>query len=208
MSAGGGKSGSLFGGLRLSSDSLRSLYICIAYGASSTIISLVFKGLLSSYNYNGKFILLTLQQAVSLLFCVYAKRFLAGRLGFDVPDVKREVLVDSIWPGILNVANIVVGWAGMALVSVPLFLCIRRTATAMCARECARAPSGSVHTPHPCRPTPAPPPLPAPAITQGAPHRVPHSRKGRERADAAERLSHSRRRRHRGLGSRVGRTHE
>ena len=111
---------------------LRSLYICIAYGASSTLISLVYKALLSSYNYKGKFLLLAAQQGVSLLFCLFAKRFLVGRPGFEVPDIKRDQLVDSLWPGLLNVANIVVGWYGLALVSVPLFLCVRRTATAMC----------------------------------------------------------------------------
>ena len=35
----------LFGG-RLSTESLRSLYICIAYGASSILISLIYKALL------------------------------------------------------------------------------------------------------------------------------------------------------------------
>ena len=35
----------LFGG-RLSSESLRSLYICIAYGSSSILISLIYKALL------------------------------------------------------------------------------------------------------------------------------------------------------------------
>ena len=116
---------------RLSAESVRGLYICIAYGAASTIISLIYKALLSSYNYKGKFMLLAMQQAVSLLFCVVAKRFLVGRPGFEVPDIKRELLMDALWPGFLNVANIVVGWYGMALVSIPLFLCVRRTATAM-----------------------------------------------------------------------------
>lgn len=120
-----------FGGLRLSSESLKSLQICVAYGASSVMISLVYKALLSSYNYKGKFMLLAAQQGFSLLFCMFAKRFLAGRPGFEVPDVKRETFVDSLWPGFLNVANIVVGWYGMALVNIPLFLCVRRTATAM-----------------------------------------------------------------------------
>jgi len=37
----------------------------------------------------------------------------------------------ALWPGLLNVANIVVGWYGMALVNIPMFLCVRRTATAI-----------------------------------------------------------------------------
>ncbi len=85
----------------------------------------------SSYNYQGKFLLLAAQQGISLLFCIVAKRFLHGRVGFEVPDVKREQLMASLWPGFLNVANIVVGWYGMALVNIPLFLCVRRTATAI-----------------------------------------------------------------------------
>ena len=66
-----------------------------------------------------------------MLFCVFAKRFLQGRVGFEVPDVKPDALRASLWPGFLNVANIVVGWYGMALVNIPLFLCVRRTATAI-----------------------------------------------------------------------------
>jgi hypothetical protein len=135
--AGGSSSGpsrgggiALCGG-RLSQDSLKSLYICIAYATSSVLISLVYKALLSSYKYEGKFILLMLQQLVSLGFCFFAKHALNGVPGFGVPDLKRDELRASIWPGLLNVANIVVGWYGMALVNIPLFLCVRRTATAM-----------------------------------------------------------------------------
>ncbi len=35
-----------YGGLRLSAESLRSLYICLAYGCSSILISLIYKALL------------------------------------------------------------------------------------------------------------------------------------------------------------------
>jgi len=85
----------------------------------------------STYNYKAKFILLAAQQGLSLLFCVLAKRYLQGRSGFEVPEVSPEALRASLWPGFLNVANIVVGWYGMALVNIPLFLCVRRTATAV-----------------------------------------------------------------------------
>jgi drug/metabolite transporter (DMT)-like permease len=74
---------------------------------------------------------LAAQQAMSLVFCMFAKRFLSDVKGFEVPDVKRPLLAAAAWPGLLNVANIVVGWYGMALVNIPLFLCVRRTATAM-----------------------------------------------------------------------------
>lgn len=125
-----GKPGEFLGG-RLSQESLKSLYICIAYAISSVLISLVYKALLSSYKYEGKFLLLAVQQLVSLLFCVFAGAFLKGVPGFEVPKIRRAELRESIWPGLLNVANIVVGWYGMALVNIPLFLCVRRTATAM-----------------------------------------------------------------------------
>ena len=75
--------------------------------------------------------LLAAQQGISLLFCLFAKRFLASQPGFEVPDVRQDLLRASLWPGFLNVANIVVGWYGMALVNIPLFLCVRRTATAI-----------------------------------------------------------------------------
>lgn len=45
--------------------------------------------------------------------------------------MRQDILRASLWPGFLNVANIVVGWYGMALVNIPLFLCVRRTATAI-----------------------------------------------------------------------------
>ena len=125
---------STFGGIlggRLSQESIRSLYICFAYGASSVLISLVYKALLSSYKFEGKFLLLACQQFVSLLFCMFAGTFLSGVPGFEIPKIRRTELIESIWPGVLNVANIVCGWYGMALVNIPLFLCIRRTATAM-----------------------------------------------------------------------------
>ena len=41
-----GKGGSTYGGLRLSAESMRSLYICFAYGCSSILISLIYKALL------------------------------------------------------------------------------------------------------------------------------------------------------------------
>jgi hypothetical protein len=42
----------------------------------------------------------------------------------------RAVRCSSLLPGCLFVVNIVIGWYGLALVNVPLFLCIRRTTTA------------------------------------------------------------------------------
>ena len=66
----------------------------------------------------------------SLLFCSIAKRFLVGVPGLEVPDFSWEVLKRSGVSGTLFVGNIVVGWYGLQLVNIPLFLCIRRTTTA------------------------------------------------------------------------------
>ena len=121
---------SICGG-RLTAASMRSLQICIAYGAASITIGLIYKSVLSGWDFQAKFLLLAAQQAVSLLFCLFAKRFLSGYSGFEVPDVNSVLLADAVWPGALNVANIVVGFYAINLVNIPLFLCLRRTATAM-----------------------------------------------------------------------------
>lgn len=49
------------------------LAVCIAYGLVSMSISLAYKALLSSYAYNGKYIMLAAQMALSLMFSLAAK---------------------------------------------------------------------------------------------------------------------------------------
>jgi len=39
-------------------------------------------------------------------------------------DLRRSTIV-----GVLFVSNIAIGWYGLKLVNIPMFLCIRRTAT-------------------------------------------------------------------------------
>lgn len=104
----------------------KSLQICILYGATSMVISLLFKALLSSYHYeNGKFIMLASQLVLTLAFCTAARRW--GIKGVDVPEFSWPTLQASVVPGLLFVANVVIGWYGLELVNVPMFLCIRRT---------------------------------------------------------------------------------
>ena len=108
-------------------ETWRSLRICLLYGATSSAISLIFKSLLSGYGYNGKFLMLAYQLVLSLAFCAAAKRWFRGVPGLEVPDLSWPVLRHSLLPGAIFVANIVVGWYGLQLVNVPMFLAIRRT---------------------------------------------------------------------------------
>lgn len=109
---------------------LRSLGICVVYGATAMAVALVYKGVLSVYAYQGKFTMLSMQLVLGLLFCMFAKRFLSRVPGLEVPDFSMAVFRKSLLPGCFFVANIVIGWYGLELVNVPLFLAIRRTTTA------------------------------------------------------------------------------
>lgn len=66
----------------------------------------------------------------SIIFCTFAKRFLQGIPALEVRDFSWDTLRKVLLPGSLFVLNIVVGWYGLQLVNIPLFLCIRRTTTA------------------------------------------------------------------------------
>lgn len=73
-------------------ETLYSLQICAVYGLTSMSISLIFKALLSSFAYDGKFILLGTQLVLSLAFCGFAKLFLQGIPGLEIPDISLPVL--------------------------------------------------------------------------------------------------------------------
>lgn len=113
--------------MKLDAASWRALQICIVYGLTSVAISLIYKGVLSGWHYEAKFILLATQLILSLLFCSFAKRFLKHVPGLEVPEFSPAIFKQSIVPSILFVANVVIGWYGLQLVNVPMFLCIRRT---------------------------------------------------------------------------------
>jgi len=67
--------------------------------------------LLSGYHYNAKFTLLVFQLILSIAFCAFAKRFLRGVPGLEVPDVTMDNLRKAALPGAMSVANIVIGWS-------------------------------------------------------------------------------------------------
>jgi solute carrier family 35 protein len=108
----------------------RSLGICVLYGGTSIAISFMYKAVLSVYAFDAKFTLLALQMLMGIVFCAFAKARLGGVPGLEVPDLDPRLLREYVPAGMLNFANVAVGWYGLQLVNVPMFLCIRRTATA------------------------------------------------------------------------------
>ena len=96
----------------------RALRICLAYGLISMTISMAYKGILSGFRYDSKFIMLSQQLGASLVFVAFAQRFLAGVPGFEVPAFSWETLRRSSLSGVLFVCNIVVGWYGLHLVNM------------------------------------------------------------------------------------------
>ncbi|KAA0155959.1 hypothetical protein FNF29_01378 [Cafeteria roenbergensis] len=115
----------------LTPEQTRSLKICVAYATASITISMIYKAILSTWNFDAKFTLLTAQAALSLAFCIIVMEFwpeTAADLHLRPFDMK--VMRKSLPLGVLYVANIAVGWFGLQLVDVPMFLAIRRTATA------------------------------------------------------------------------------
>jgi len=87
------------------------------------------QALLSSWDFDAKYIMLAGQVGVGLAFTVFAQRFLQDVPGLKIPPFNWNVYVKSIPVGVLFVLNIACGWYGMKLISVPMFLCLRRTTT-------------------------------------------------------------------------------
>jgi len=108
---------------------LTALAVCAAYGAASMALSLLNKALLGSYKFSGYFFLLGCQMLFSLLVCVVS-RDLAGN-PFRVPAFSWPLLRAGALMGALYVGNVLAGMVGLKLVSVPLFLCIRRLTPAV-----------------------------------------------------------------------------
>lgn len=96
----------------------RAVRICIAYAIISMSISMTYKGVLSGFKYDSKFIMLSQQLAASLIFCLTAKRLFKGIPGLEVPDFSVDTLRRSSLSGVLFVLNIVVGWYGLQLVNM------------------------------------------------------------------------------------------
>jgi solute carrier family 35 protein len=109
-----------------------SLLIATAYGITSMTTSFAFKALLSSWDFDAKFLMLGVQMSLTLSVCFFlqAHPAISALPGLNVPpSVDRSVALDGLWSGVLFVVNIAVGLMGLKLVNVPMFLAIRRTGT-------------------------------------------------------------------------------
>jgi hypothetical protein len=103
---------------------LLSLAVCVFYGASSLLLGLLNKALLSSFNFSCIFFLLSAQKSLELALCVISRDFFKNPFG--VPHYDRAIHLKSLRAGVLMVANVAVGLWGLSLVNVPMFFCIRR----------------------------------------------------------------------------------
>lgn len=62
--------------------------------------------------------------------CARLQKHIAHIPGMAIPDLSMPAFKRSLLPGMLFVVNIVVGWYGLQLVPIPMFLAVRRTTTA------------------------------------------------------------------------------
>ena len=86
--------------------------------------------LLSSYSFDAKYLLLGTQQAVCFAVCVALRRGASGIPGLEVPPFDFSAFIRFRGAGILFILNVIIGWYGLAVVNLPLFLCVRRTTVA------------------------------------------------------------------------------
>jgi len=108
----------------------RALGISAAFGAVSVMTSFSFKAIFSVYRFDATFTLLGLQMALTLAFTALLRARCQGVPGLEVPrQLEAAALQASLVPGLLFVANIAVGFYGIKLVSIPMFLTVRRTTT-------------------------------------------------------------------------------
>ena len=106
---------------------LKSFGVAVFYAVSSMFLSLFNKSLLSSFAFNGYFLLLAYQMAFSLFLCVVSRDYLGNP--FKIPAYDYGLHKGSFLLGVLYVANVGAGLIGLQLVNIPLFLCIRRLTT-------------------------------------------------------------------------------
>ena len=94
------------------------------YGATSGLLSLLMKKLLSRYSFSGFFLMLSSQMGLQLGLCILSREKMGNP--FSVPDYDRSVHMSSLTLGVTGVANVAVGMLGLQMVNIPMFLCIRR----------------------------------------------------------------------------------
>lgn len=87
-------------------------------------LSLLNKALLSSYKFSAYFTLLGCQMLFSMLVCLITRDLLGNP--FKIPSFSFPLLKAGALMGCLYVGNVLAGMVGLKLVSVPMFLCVRR----------------------------------------------------------------------------------
>jgi solute carrier family 35 protein len=106
----------------------RSIQICVFYAASSITLSMVNKAVLSAYEFRVPFFLLAAQLALAGITCsILQKSGTTGALA--VPKFDWNVYKQAAPVSLIFVANVSVGFFGLSMTDVPMFLAIRRTTT-------------------------------------------------------------------------------
>jgi solute carrier family 35 protein len=108
----------------LSIEMLASLGVCVFYGGVSLLLGLLNKSLLSSYDFQCIFILLSAQMLLQVVLCTVSRDYLKNPAG--IPHYDKAVHYEALILGFAYVANVAVGLLGLSLVNVPMFFCIRR----------------------------------------------------------------------------------
>ena len=122
----------VFAGLSTSQRAsvFRALGISAAFGLVSILTSFSFKAIFSVFRFDATFTLLAMQMAMTLAFTALLRARCQGVPGLEVPRaLDPQALQASLVPGLLFVGNIAVGFYGIKLVSIPMFLTVRRTTT-------------------------------------------------------------------------------
>jgi solute carrier family 35 protein len=108
----------------LSLEMMLSLGVCVFYGSVSLLLGLLNKSLLSSYDFQCIFILLSAQMLLQVVLCTVSRDYMRNPAG--IPHYDKAVHYESLVLGFTYVANVAVGLLGLSLVNVPMFFCIRR----------------------------------------------------------------------------------
>ncbi len=100
------------------------LAAALAYAATSTVMALLNKALLSSYAFKGYFTLLLIQLTISIIFCYATREWLGNPLG--ITKVETNHLRQAIPMAVAYVSNVAVGLFGLQSVNLPVFFALRR----------------------------------------------------------------------------------
>eukprot|EP01138_Halocafeteria_seosinensis_P011978 gb/GECG01012241.1/.p1 GENE.gb/GECG01012241.1/~~gb/GECG01012241.1/.p1 ORF type:complete len:306 (+),score=25.15 gb/GECG01012241.1/:1-918(+) len=103
--------------------------VCVLYAGTSIAISMCYKTVLSTFHFEAEFLLLACQQILGIVFCLFAQKYLNDYKMVRVPKFDWYTFKQSLPVGTLFVFNIGVGFFGLKMSNVPMFLAIRRTTT-------------------------------------------------------------------------------